>query len=114
MAILADGTIPAIRGVIFEAGVDGPDLHTDVVNFDKVDVTKITLFNKIAMQQTVVLYVRQQFGELRKLRQYRLLQNENAEYLEHGEFLPLQYGDEIEAETGTDDAVDFVIYGTVS
>ena len=111
MTILAEGTIPSIRAVIFKAD---PDFHTDVINFEKVDITKITMFNNVLAEQTVVLFVKKQFGTLRKLRQYKLKQNENGEYLEPGEVLPLQAGDILEAQTTTDDAVDFVVYGKLS
>jgi hypothetical protein len=111
MAILIDGTVPVAREAVYT--VSEPDFKTDVFNFDRVNVTKITLFNNILTQQTVILYVQKQFGELRKLRQYVLKLNESAEYLEGGEFLPLRAGDELHAETTTTDAVDFVVYGDI-
>jgi flagellar motor switch protein FliM len=42
------------------------------------------------------------------------MQDESAEYLQGGEILSLQPGDVLEAETTTADAVDFVVYGTLS
>ncbi len=114
MAILADGTIPSTRAAVFTVGDEGPDFHTDVIHFTKVNITKITLFNNISTVQTVILYVKKKFGELRKLRQYILKQNESAEYLEPGESMSLQAGDILEAETTTDDAVDFTVIGEIS
>lgn len=114
MAILAEGTIPSTRAIIFKAGAEGPDFHTDVINFEKINITKITMFNNILTMQTIILHVQKQFGDFRKLRQYILKQNESAEYLEPGESLSLQAGDALEAETTTDDAVDFVVYGELS
>ena len=116
MPILADGRIQtaATQEVIFAVGpTDDLDLtfDTDVINFDKVTINKITLFNNIQTIQTVVLFVRRKFGAFRKLRQYVLMQNESAEYLQGGEILSLRPGDVLEAETTTADAVDFVIYG---
>ena len=108
MTILAEGTIPATRAAIFKTGVD---FRTDVLNFDKIDVVKITMFNNILAEQTVILSIKKKFGVFRKLRQYKLKQNENGEYLEPGESLPLRAGDVLEAETTNNDAVDFVVYG---
>jgi hypothetical protein len=116
MPILADGRIPTARAIVFTVGpTDDLDLtfDTDIVNFEKVIINKITLFNNIQTIQTVVLFVRRKFGVFRKLRQYVLMQNESAEYLQGGEFLSLQPGDVLEAETTTADAVDFVVYGTL-
>jgi len=114
MTILADGKIPSTRTVIFETGTSGSDFHTDVFNFDKVNITKITMFNNASAEQTVILYVQKKFGDFRKLRQYVLKQNENGEYLEPGEVLSLRAGDAIEAETTDADSVDFVVYGDLS
>jgi len=111
MAILKDGTIPATRQDIFRSGAEGDDFRPSVFNFNKITITKITIFNKILTMQTIILSVRKKFGEFRKLQRYVLKQNENAEYLEHGEFLPLDVGDVLLAETTTEDAVDFVVYG---
>ncbi len=118
MPILADGTIETAgsKEVIFAVGPTN-DLNltfdTDVINFEKVIINKITIFNNIQTIQTVVLFVRRKFGEFRTLRQYVLMQNDNAEYLQGGEILSLQPGDVLEAETTTADAVDFVVYGTL-
>ena len=111
MAILIDGRIPATKETVFI--VNEPDFKTDVFNFEKVNVTKITLFNTSSNPQTVILYVRKKFGEFRKLRQYMLLGDENAEYLAGGEFLPLRAGDILEAEATDADVVDFVVYGDI-
>lgn len=116
MAILADGTIPTAREVIFTVGPTTSGeltFDTDIINFSKVFVNRITIFNNVLTQQTVILYVKKKFGEFRKLRQYVLKLNESAEYLGGGEFLALQPGDILEGETTTADAVDFVVYGTL-
>lgn len=111
MAILADGTISAVEEKIFI--VTGEDFRTDVLDFTKVEINKITMFNNIQTQQTVILSIRKKDGDLRNLQQYQLKINETAEYLDAGEILPLEVGDEIQGETTTADAVDFVIYGTL-
>ena len=112
MAILIDGTVPVAREAIYTVSV--PDFKTDVFNFEKVNVNKITLFNTGSNPQTVILYVKKKFGEFRKLRQYMLLGDESAEYLSGGEFLPLRVGDELEAEATDADVVDFVVYGEIA
>jgi len=109
MAILADGTIPATEAAVYI--VTGTDFRTDIVDFTRVDINKITMFNNIQTQQTIILSVRKKDGELRKLQQYVLKKDESAEYLDGGEILPLEVGDEIDAITTTADAVDFVVYG---
>lgn len=114
MTILIDGLVPTTRTVIYRVGTTGSDFRTDVINFDEIKVTKITLFNNIQTQQTIILYVKKRFGEFRKVRQIQLKINESADYLEDGEFLPLHPGDELEAETTTADAVDFVVYGDIA
>lgn len=111
MAILAEGTIPVVQAVIFRTGVDP---NTDVINFERLNITKITMFNNIQTQQTIILSVRKKFGVFRKLRQYQLKINESAEYLQAGEVLPLRPGDDLQAETTTAGAVDFVVYGDVA
>jgi len=114
MTILAEGTIPATRAVILETGTSASNFRTDVIRFNKADITKITMFNNISTEQTVILSVKKKFGALRKLRQYILKINESAEYLEPGESLSLNAGDVLEAETTTADAVDFTVYGELS
>lgn len=111
MAILAEGTIPVGRAVVFKVGVDP---NTNVINFERLNITKITMFNKVLTQQTIILYVKEKFGVFRKLRQYQLKINESAEYLQGGEVLPLRPGDDLEAETTTAGAVDFVVYGDIA
>ena len=114
MTILVEGTIPSTRETIFQTGFIGSDFRTDILDFDKVNVDKITLFNNNQTQQTIILYCTKKFGEFRKLRQFKLKIDESAEYLLSGEFIPLDNGDSIEAETTTDDAVDFIIFGRLS
>lgn len=111
MAILAEGTIPVTQAVIFRPGTDP---GTDIINFERLNITKITMFNKILTQQTIILFVRRKFGVFRKLRQYQLKLNESAEYLQAGEVLPLRPGDDLQAETTTVGAVDFVVYGDIA
>lgn len=113
MAILVDGTVPtSVSNPLIRTDAD--DFKTDVLNFTEVKVDRITFFNKVLTMQTIILSVKRKFGEARKLRRYVLKQNESAEYLNSGEFLPLRAGDVIEAVTTTADAVDFVIHGTLS
>jgi len=112
MAILAEGTIPATEEAVYI--VTGEDFRTDVLDFERVTINKITMFNNIQTQQTIILAVKKKDGEARKLHQYVLKINEAAEYLDGGEILPLEVGDEIDAQTTTADAVDFVIYGILS
>lgn len=114
MTVLVEGTIPSTRQIIFQTGDIGTDFRTDVLDFDRVNIDKITLFNNIQTQQTIILYCTKKFGTFRKLRQFKLKIDESAEYLLAGEFVPLDNGDSINAETTTDDAVDFTIFGRLS
>lgn len=109
MTILIEGTIPTTRDPIFRT--TGDEFKTDVLDYTKIDIDRITMFNTILTQQTVILYIKRRFGEFRKLRQFVLKLDESAEYLVAGEFLPLEAGDDIEAETTTADAVDVVVHG---
>lgn len=106
MSILADGQVSTTKTTIFEVG-DSAVLDTEIAV-----VEKITLFNTSAVEQTAAIFVKTAFGVSRQLRQFILLENEGGEYLEPGESLPLEMGDEIEAQTTSAGAVDFVIFGT--
>ena len=112
MAILANGTIPATEEPVYI--VTGTDFRTDVIDFERVTINKITMFNNIQTQQTIILSIKKKDGEPRKLHQYILKRDESAAYLDGGELLPLEVDDEIVAQTTTADAVDFVIYGVLS
>jgi len=117
MPVLAEGTVPATAEIIFKVGQSIGDkltFETNVFNFEEVLVDKITFFNNIITQQTVILSLRRKSGGFRKLRQFELKINESAEYLQAGEFLPLEAGDELEGETTTADAVDFIVCGTLA
>jgi len=104
MTILTDGQVATVKATIFEVG------QTSILPGD-VTIQKITLFNASAVEQTAILYIKERFGTSRKLRQFKLLENEGGEYLEPGETLPLQNGDSLEAETTTAAAVNFVVFG---
>jgi len=108
MTILASGQLEITKSTIFE--VDS----ADVLLTTKVSIEKITFFNTNAAEQTAILSIEKFSGTSRILRQFKLLQNEGGEYLEPGETLPLENGDALEAETTTDSAVNFVVFGTRS
>lgn len=87
---------------------------TDVLNTEKASIEKVTFFNENAAEQTAILFVKERFGSSRKIRQFKLLQNEGGEYLEPSDDLPLEIGDSLEAETTTASAVNFVVFGSRS
>lgn len=105
MTILASGQLEVTQSTIFEA--DGGDV------FDSASFTieKITFFNINAAAQTAILYLQKQFSTSRKLRQFVLQQNEGGEFLEPGEVLTLENGDQLLAETTTANAVNFAVLG---
>jgi len=45
------------------------------------------------------------------VRQFVMQKDEGAEYLEPGESITLETGDILQANTTTDDAVDFAVFG---
>lgn len=108
MTILSNNQVETNKGTIFK--VD----RADVLSTTKATIEKVTLFNTIATQQTIVLYMKAPNGPSRKLRQFQLQQNESAEYLEPGEKMVMNNGFSIEAETTTAGAVDFVVMGVRS
>ncbi len=108
MTILANGQVATTKTVIFQ--VTG----ADVLNAERASIDKITFFNENIAEQTAILFVKERFGSSRKIRQFKLLQNEGGEYLEPGDNLPLEIGDSLEAETTTTNAVNFVVFGSRS
>lgn len=105
MAILADGQVAITQSTIFEA--DGSPI------FDSASFTieKITFFNTNAEAQTAILYLQKRNVTSIEIRQFILQQNEGGEYLEPGEVLTLENGDELLAETTTASAVNFAVVG---
>ena len=108
MAILANGKVAASKSTIFV--VD----RADVLNTTKANIEKVSLFNPNTGEQTITLFVKERFGTSRQLRQFKLLENESGEYIEPGDSLPMENGDELEASASTDGVVDHVVTGTRS
>lgn len=108
MTILADGQVATTKATIFEV------TDTDVLNTERASIEKVTFFNEDVAEQIAILFVKERFGSSRKIRQFKLLQNEGGEYLEPGDNIPLEIGDSLEAETTTDGAVNFVVFGSRS
>lgn len=108
MTILADGRIATTDTIILQ--VSG----ADVLPTTKVTCERITFFNESAVEQTAILSIKKFSETSRKLRQFKLLQNEGGEYLEPGETLPLDNGDALIAQTTNADAVNFIVFGTRS
>ncbi len=108
MTILADGQVSTTKAIIFEVG------DSAVLDTTKALIEKIVMFNENATVQTVDLFVKKRFGVSRQVRQFTLQQNAGGEYLEPGESLPIDIGDEIEAQTTTAAAVNFVVFGSLS
>lgn len=105
MTILSDGQVAITQSSLFLA--DG----AEVFNSASFNVEKITLFNTNALAQTAILFLKTRFGVSRELRQFILQQNEGGEYLEPGENLALENGDELLAITTTAAAVNFAVLG---
>lgn len=104
--ILGDGTLEITPTPIFSLN-RGPFLQKK-----NASVAKITFFNTAATAETAILYIRKaNTTPIRELRQFVLQQNEGGEYLEPGEVLDLQNGDELQAETTTASAVNFIVVG---
>lgn len=104
MTILADGQLSDSQSTIFEVG----SLFASAV------IEKITFFNPTENDETAALFVTCNGGTARQLRQFILEENNGGEYLEPGETLPLETQDALEAFTTTADAVDFVVFGTLT
>ena len=105
MTILANGQIATTQSTIFEV------TDTDILDTDKVQIEKITFFNTNVLAQTTILFLKTRFGISRELRQFVLNQNDGGEYLEPGEVLTLDNGDELLAQTTTASAVNFAVIG---
>lgn len=108
MAILASGQVAATKSTIFEVS------DADILNTTKADIKKVSLFNTGSSEETAILFVKEKNGTSHQLRQFKLLQNENGEYLEPGESLPMDDGDVLQALTTSAATVDFVVFGTRS
>ena len=108
MTILANGQVATSKATIFEVA------DTDVLNTERASIEKVTFFNENAAEQTAILFCKERFGSSRKIRQFKLLQNESGEYLEPGDNLPLENGDRLEAQTTTVSAVNFIVFGSRS
>jgi len=105
MAILSSGQLAITQSTLFVA--DGGEI------FDSASFTieKITFFNTNAVAQTAILFLQKRFDSAMETRQFVLQQNEGGEYLEPGETLSLENGDELLAQTTTASAVNFAITG---
>lgn len=105
MTILSDGQLAITQSNLFLAN------GADVFDSASFTIEKITLFNTNSLAQTAILFLKKSFGTSRILRQFVLQQNEGGEYLEPGEIITLENGDELLAQTNTASAVNFVIIG---
>lgn len=105
MTILADGQLAITESTIFVAD------QSDVFDSASFTIEKITLFNTNALAQTAILFLKTRFGTSRELRQFVLQQNEGGEYLEPGEILTIENGDQLLAQTTTASAVNFAVLG---
>lgn len=105
MPILSEGQLEITESTIFVA--DGSDIFGSA----SFDIKKVTFFNTNALSQTAILFLQKRNLTSRELRQFVLQQNEGGEYLEPGETLTLENGDELLAITTTDSAVNFAIIG---
>ena len=108
MAILASVKVAATKTTVFV--VD----RADVLNTTKANVEKVWLFNPSAGEQTIELFVKERFGTSRQLRQFKLLENHSGEYIEAGDGLPMENGDELETDAPVGGVVDLVVTGTRS
>jgi len=105
MTILASGQVATTKVTIFKV------TDTDILNTGRALIDKITFFNENVVEQTAILFVKERFGSSRKIRQFKLLQNDGGEYLEPGDNLAMEIGDSLEAETTTASAVNFIVFG---
>lgn len=104
--ILARGTIPTTQGTIFEV-----NWQRFLSKTPSAKLEKITFFNTNAAAQTAILYLQPRAGTAAEIRQFVLQQNEGGEFLEPGEFMSLDSGDQLQAETTTASAVNFAVIG---
>ena len=113
MTILAEGQLVDFVSqqtdeiILFTVG------GADVLPITRAVLTKVTFFNTSSVTQTIILAIRPFSLESRTLRQFELLENESGEYLEPGETLLMDNGDQLVAQSTTEDVVDFVIVGTL-
>jgi len=105
MTILSDGQVATTQTTIFEA--DG----SSVFNSASFTIKKITFFNINAAAQTAILYLQKRSRTAGEIRQFVLQQDEGGEYLEPGEVLEIENGDQLLAETTTASAVNFFVDG---
>jgi len=105
VAILASGQVAASKGTIFV--VD----RADILNTTKANVERVTLYNTGSGEQTITLFVKERFGTSRQLRQFILKKDESGEYIEAGDGLPMENGDELEAIASTPSVVDYSVVG---
>ncbi len=105
MTILADVQLATTPATIFEAN------GSPVFGSARFSIEKITFFNPNSITQTVLLFIKERNGIARKVRQFQLKENEGGEYLEPGETLSLENGDQLLAQTTTVNVVDCVVLG---
>lgn len=98
-AALADGLVPTVQAAIYTCPAS-----------TVVYLKSVTLFNKNAVQQTILLYLTRT-GTARFWRRFVLEQYESAAVLDHGESVILETGDALEAATTTTNAVDYTVSG---
>ncbi len=96
---IADGEIPVAIGAIFSA-------TASIATYVKA----ITLFNKNAINQIVLIEVNRS-GVNRFWRRFELQQFESADVLDDGQTMILEAGDVLFASATTAAAVDFTISG---
>lgn len=108
MAILASGQLKVVPTTIFK--VTG----TDVRSFTRVFVRKVEFYNTVPEVQTVDVRIVDFSKSPLRTRRFVLQKDECGEYLESGEFIELDNGDAIEAESTSDDVVNFIVFGAVA
>ena len=105
MTILAEGQLAITQSTIFEA------VGANYFGSANFTIQKITFFNTNAAAQTAILYLQKRNSTSRELRQFVLQLNEGGEYLEPGEVLKIENGDQLLAETTTVSSVNFAVIG---
>lgn len=102
MSFIAEGQVQTTKQPLYTIA-HRKGVRLEMVNF----------FNDNAATQILILYLKRKGGTSRKLRRYCLDQDQAGAYLSRGETLSLSSGDELEAETTTANAVDYVITGVL-